>query len=88
MLDQIKMNGFFSFLLLLLANTDRLQQVKRLCQSYTRQLKKVKTIYSFHKIILIEETAAMNVSTERLITMDYGSHFQLDIVRRKNDSCL
>jgi hypothetical protein len=37
---------------------------------------------------LIEETTALNVSTESLISMDRGSRFQLDIVRGKYDSCL
>ena len=37
---------------------------------------------------LIEEPAVLNVSTERLITMDGGSWLQSDIVWGKNNSCL
>jgi hypothetical protein len=37
---------------------------------------------------LIEETAAMNVSTEKLITVTCGSHFQSDIIRDSSHECL
>jgi hypothetical protein len=46
----------------------------------------IKTIYTFHQLVF--QTAALNLSTGLLITMDSGSRFQTDIVRGKNDSCL
>lgn len=49
--------------LLLLSNTDCLQQVEDYVIDCTLQLKKVKTIYIFHELVFIEETAVFNVST-------------------------
>jgi hypothetical protein len=70
---------YLTFLLILLPNTDLLVDYVRGC---TWQLKKVETIYRFHKSVY-EETAAFNFSMEPLKTIGCGSRFQSDIVGGK-----
>ena len=58
------------------SNTGHLQQVDDYVRGCSRQLKKVKTIYRFHKSLFDRrETAALNVSTKQFITMNCGSQF-------------
>jgi hypothetical protein len=77
------------YILLFTVFTDRLQQVKDNKRGCTWQLRKRLKLFTYLvNKCLIEETAALGVSTERLKTMGCGSRCQSDITRGKNDTCL
>jgi hypothetical protein len=61
-----------SEVMILLPNTDRIQQVEDNVRGWRWVLKKVKIFTGFINKHLIEETAALKVSTEPLTTMGYG----------------
>ena len=69
-------------ILLLLPNPERIRQVDDYVRGCTRQLKKGKIIYSFHKLVynvyLIKETSSLNIFNRAT----------QDTVREKSDSCL
>jgi len=62
-----------SDVVLLLPNTDCLKQFDDYLRGSTWQLKKVKTIYRFHKLVFDWENEALNVSTEPLQTVGCAS---------------
>ena len=66
--------------LLLLPNTDRLQQLEDYVRGCTWQLTKVKSIYNFHELLFDIGESTLNVWTQRFITV------RSDIVRWTNNN--
>jgi hypothetical protein len=67
---------------------DCLQQVEDYVRGHTWQLKKVKTIYRFHKLVFHRRDSSVKCFNWATKTMGGSSRFQSDIVQGKNVSGL